>query len=106
MDAFIEWLNTNRPGRAFCFTMDNLNIHKSPIILDLIAESGHRVVFRAPYWSCDGPIEYVFNIIHTKLQIDYDGVDNVEDLIAKIDDIIFVLVHSYFRAYSVHVGFP
>jgi len=41
MAAFIEWLNTNRPGRACCFTMDNLNIHKSPIILDLVEDAGH-----------------------------------------------------------------
>jgi len=38
--------------------------------------------------------------------MDYDGVDNVDDLIAKIDDIIFVLVYTSFRAYFVHVGFP
>jgi hypothetical protein len=29
-------------------------IHKHPIICDLIDDSGHRVVYRAPYWSCDG----------------------------------------------------
>ena len=86
--------------------MSNLNIDKSPIILNLIEVAGNQVVFRAPYWSCDGPIEYVFNTIHTKLQMDYGGVDNVDDLIAKIDDIIFVLVYTSFRAYFVHVGFP
>lgn len=44
--------------------MDNLNIHKQPMILDMIEDAGHRGVFCAPYWSCDGAIEYVFNTIH------------------------------------------
>jgi transposase len=47
--------------------MDNLNIHKHFIIRDLIAHAGHKIVYRAPYWSCDGAIEYVFNTIHTEL---------------------------------------
>jgi len=106
MEAFIDWLDVNRPGITFCFTMDNLNIHKHPMVLDLIEDSGHRVVFRAPYWSCDGPIEYVFNTIHVKLQMDYDGVDNVQDLRNKLDNIIFHLVDAGFRPYFVHVGFP
>jgi len=38
--------------------------------------------------------------------MDYDGADNVDDLIAKIDDIIFVLVYSSVCAYFVHIGFP
>ena len=49
MEEFFEWLDVNRAGETFCFTMDNLNIHKHPIILDLIEDLSHRVVFRAPY---------------------------------------------------------
>ena len=86
--------------------MSNLNIDKSPIILNLIEDAGNQVVFRAPYWSCDGPIEYVLNTIHIKLQMDQNGVDNVDELVVKINDIIFVLVFSSCRAYFVHVGFP
>jgi hypothetical protein len=59
MVELIDYLGTNFPGRGFCFAMDNLNIHKHPMVLYLIYNSGHRVVFRAPYWYCDGPIEYV-----------------------------------------------
>ena len=106
MEDFIEWLATNRPGQTFCFTMDNLNIHKDPIILDMIEAAGHRVVFRAPYWSCDGAIEYVFNTIHTMLQSADNVVDNVDELILEIDDIIFRMVPNSFRPYFVHVGFP
>ena len=95
----------NRPNESFCFTLDNLNIHKHPIILNLIEEAGHRVVFRAPYWSCDGAIEYVFNTIQTHLQMDDDGVDNVDDLIEEIDDIIFRMAIIGFRKYFEHVWY-
>jgi hypothetical protein len=76
MVELIDYLDTNFPGRGFCFTMDSLNIHnhKHPMVLYLIYNSGHRVVFRAPYWSCDGPIEYVFNTIQTHLQMQYNAV--------------------------------
>ena len=106
MEDFIEWLAANRPNESFCFTMDNLNIHKHPMILDLIEESGHRIVFRAPYWSCDGPIEYVFNTIHVKLQMDDDGASDLDELMQKLDDIIFVMVDASFYPYFYHVGFP
>ena len=87
--------------------MDNLNIHKHPMILDLIEEGGHRIVFRAPYWSCDGPIEYVFNTIYMKLQMDDDGaVTDLDELMQKLDDIIFVMVDASFYPYFYHVGFP
>jgi hypothetical protein len=66
MTGCLDYLDTNFPERRFIFTMDNLNIHKHPMILHLIHIRGHRVVFRAPYWSCDGPIEYVFNTIQYK----------------------------------------
>ena len=105
MTEFLDWLEEHRPGKSFCFTMDNLNIHKHPMVLTLIEEAGHRLVFRAPYWSCDGPIEYIFNTIHTKLQMDFDGVEGVEDLVHKIDNIIFGMTDVGFRRYFEHVGF-
>ncbi|KAL7530091.1 hypothetical protein ACHAXR_003304 [Thalassiosira sp. AJA248-18] len=78
-----------------------------PVILDLIEDAGHRLVFRAPYWSCDdGAIEYVFNTIHVKLQMNDGGVTTVDDLINEIDDIIFGMVDSSFYPYFQHVGFP
>jgi hypothetical protein len=50
MRNFIEFLDVNCPGNLYCFTMDNLYIHKNPIITDMIESAGHRVVYRAPYW--------------------------------------------------------
>ena len=106
MEDFIEWLSMNRQNEQFCFTMDNLNIHKHPVILDLIEQAGHRVVFRAPYWSCDGPIEYVFNTIHVHLQMTEAPMNDIEDLKTELDDIIFRLVDASFNRYFRHVGFP
>ena len=105
MEDFIEWLDLNRPNETFCFTMDNLNIHKHPLILDMIEDAGHRIVFRAPYWSCDGPIEYVFNTIHVKLQMNDTGVKTTAALEKEIDDIIFGMVDASFYPYFRHVGF-
>ena len=99
-----NWLDAHRPGRYFLFTMDNLNIHKHPVILDLIHVRGHRVIFRAPYWSCDGAIEYVFNTLQTRLQMDVYGVDTVFDLVNKINTIVGGL--PSFKRYFLHVGFP
>ena len=61
----IDRLTIDHPVRSFCFTMDNLNTHKNPMVLNLIPGEGHRYLFRAPYWSVNGPIEYIFNTIHT-----------------------------------------
>jgi len=100
----IEDLHTNFPNKSFCFTMDNLNVHKHPVILDLIENAGHRVVFRALYWSCDGAIEYVFNTIHTYLEMD-DGthLEDANDLTNKINLIMASM--GSFRRYFLHVGF-
>jgi hypothetical protein len=46
MDTFIEsiinQLAIDWPGHTFCFTVDNLNIHHSPVLLHMIASWGHR----------------------------------------------------------------
>ena len=86
--------------------MDNLNIHKHPMIWDMIEDAGYRVVFRAPYWSCDGAIEYVFSTIHVKLQMCETNVSTVDDLILELDDIIFGMVDTSFYCYFQHVEFP
>ena len=99
-----DWLDENRPWRSFLLTMDNLNIHCHPAVLHLIVERGHRVVFWAPYWSCDGAIEYVFNTLQTRMQMDVHGVKNVLELVGKIGGIIGDMLS--FKNYFIHVGFP
>lgn len=102
MDGLLEYLAQQYPGVVFTITMDNLNIHKNPIILDLIEQSGHRLVFRAPYWSCDGAIEYVFNTIQSKLQMKYNTIDTVDALVNAINIVVGGMVE--FKPYFRHVG--
>ena len=87
-ERVMDWLHNNQPGRSFCFTMDNLNIHHNPILLDRIVERGHRYLFRAPYWSVDGPMEYVFNTIHIFLLEYFRNVADLDDLGNRLDAII------------------
>jgi hypothetical protein len=98
-----NWLDANRNGRSFLFTMNNLNLHKHPMIINMIQSRGHRVVYRAPYWSCDGAIEYVFNTLQTNLQVDVNGVGTVYQLVNKINTIIANM--PQFKQYFIHVGF-
>jgi hypothetical protein len=104
MLGLCDWLVANHPKRQFLFTMDNLNIHKHWMIIHLIYSHGHHVVFCAPYWSCDGSIEYVFNTLQTRLQSDHIDVDDKFALVNKIYNIIGSI--SSFKQYFLHVGFP
>ena len=88
-----DWLDVNRNGRSFLFTMNNLNLHKHPMIINMIHSCGHCVVYCAPYWSCDGAIEYVFNTLQTNLQVDVNGVGTVYQLVNKINTIIAHMPH-------------
>jgi len=84
--------------------MDNLNTHKHPMVLGLITGRGHRYLFRAHYWSVDGPMEYVFNTIHTHLLMYYNKISNLDELENVLDLIIADLKN--FERYFYHVGFP
>jgi hypothetical protein len=103
MTELCDWVDANRPGRSF-LTMDNLNLHRHPIVSNLIYGRGHRVVFCAPYWFCIGSIEYVFNTVQTRLQMDVHWVDTVFDLVNKINTIVGNM--PSFKRYFFHVGFP
>ena len=103
MRSIIDELERRHPGRSFCFTKDNLNVHKNPIIMDLISNAGHRVVFRAPYYAVDGAIEYVFNTLQTNLMVEYNNLHSLDDLRNTVNLIIGAILT--FRPYFEHVGF-
>ena len=107
MLGLLGYLDAHHPGRSFVLTMDNLNIHKHLAIRFLIYNRGHRLVFRAPYWSCDGPIEYVFNTVQVELQspVFRDKVDSVNKLEDAIDVILERMGMLTFRNYFLDVGF-
>lgn len=68
----------------------------------MILNAGHRIIFRAPYYPVDGPIEYVFNTIQQGLTKALYRVYNLQQLmdefgtlVAGIDDF-----SNYFIGYG------
>ena len=101
IERIIDQLAIDWPGSSFCFTMDNLNVHHSPVLLQMIAGRGHRYLFRAPYWSVDGPMEYIFNTIDTLLLQHFRTIDNLTVLGNPIDTVIAQM--TKFKNYFLHV---
>lgn len=99
----IDAIGPGTPGNRRCFTMDNLNAHKHPLVLQLIYMSGHRYAFRAPYHPVDGPIEYVFDTIEHELSMRKYQIYNLEDTRQATIEIINSIVS--FENYFINVGF-
>ena len=99
----IDYLNEHHGDRVFCFTMDNLNTHRNPIIFHAILSRGHKVVFRAPYNAVDGAIEYIFNTLHTLVEKERAQIKNLQDLDTHLRNIFNAIpsFHKYFK----NVGF-
>ena len=89
--------------RRRVFTMDNLATHHSMLVSQLIHSRGHRILFRAPYYPVDGPIEYVFNTIQQALTRALYRVINTEELIREVCRII--ASKADFVGYFTHCGF-
>jgi hypothetical protein len=104
LERIIDWLAQHYPNRIFCFTADNLNVHHDANICDLITRSGHRYLFRAPYWAIDGPMEYVFNTIHVHLLMHFGEVQDLDEL-ENVTDTIIANMHDFLR-YFLHCNFP
>ncbi len=100
----IARLATDHPDWLFCFMMDNLNSHKNAMVLNLITGAGHCYLFRAPYWSVDGPIEYVFNAIHTNLLLFFTEIQDLDQLWNCLDEIINDM--GGFQQNFIYVSFP
>ena len=60
----------------------------------MIIDGGHQVVYQAPYWAVDGAIEYVFNTVHTLIEVLFNQIQNIEDLILAVDHVISTLYSS------------
>ena len=104
IQLILDDLALRHPGRVFCFTMDNLNSHKNPIVLNKIINAGHQYAFRAPYWPVDGAIEYVFNTIQTRLQAYFNRLVDMAALQNRIN--LIIATFGSFHRYFIHVGFP
>ena len=103
MTTIVDDLGERYPDRSFCFTMDNLNVHKNPAVVNLVLNAGHRLVFRAPYYAVDGAIEYVFNTIHTGLLSYYNTVSTMDEL-SNAAALIFGNIRTFYP-YFTRVGF-
>ena len=75
------------------------NVHMSAIIL----AAGHRIVFRAPYYPVDGPIEYVFNTIQGLLRIRNDQITDGNSLVQEKNVAIGAI--PTFEPYFINCGF-
>ena len=83
--------------------MDNLNSHTNPTVFALIVNVGHRILFRAPYYPVDGPIEHVFHTIQNLLYLCMMEITNMGTLSEKVKLITGALEN--FAPYFAHVGF-
>ena len=99
----LDGLGQGMPGNRRCIVMDNLNVHKHPVVLQMITQAGHMHNFRAPYWPKDGAIEYFFNTVEVGLKSTMFEVDNVTDMEEKILNI--VAQHPHFIAYFENCGY-
>ena len=92
-------------GRRYCFIMDNLYSHHAPQVRNMINAAGHRLVFHAPYWAVDGPIEYIFNTIQNTLTINMPRIRNVDDLINELNNAVARIPQEEFQRYFEHCGY-
>ena len=90
------------PNDWYCFTMDNLNSHRSVLVQQAIHAAGHRCVFRAPYHPKDSPIEHFFNTVQLAMQLNMYRMFTTEDVQDNFKRLIrnTSLFHEYFE----HVG--
>ena len=70
--------------------MDNLNSNKSVAVQNIIFHYGHTVVYRALYYACDGPIEYIFNTIQSILRSNLANITIGDDIIRELSGVLFV----------------
>ena len=76
INIVIADIGQGTPQRRYCFLMDNLAAHHNAAVAALIHGNGHRLVFRAPYYAVDSPIEYVFNTLQGLLR---NNMHNITD---------------------------
>ena len=69
----------------------------------LIRNAGHRILFRAPYYAVDGPIEYLFDTLQQGLTRALYRVTNGQQLIQELLALIGVIPD--FINYFTHCGY-
>jgi hypothetical protein len=103
IQQILEDLGPGIEGDRHCLMMDNLNVHHHLLITQMVHEVGHRIIYRAPYWPKDGPIEYFFNSFEINLRNTFFKWTNAHEMEVKILEFFIGVVN--FVAYFHHVGF-
>ena len=103
MTIIVDDLGERYPGRSFCFTMNNLNVHKNPVVVNHVLNARHQLVFQTPYYTVDDVIENIFNTIHTGLLSYYNTVSTMDEL-SNAAALIFGNIPTFYP-YFTHVGF-
>jgi hypothetical protein len=78
--SVINNLGVGGGGNTHTFICDNLSSHHHPIIRLAIENDQHRLIFRAPYYPVDGPIEYFFNHLQQQLTLELYNITNHQEL--------------------------
>jgi transposase len=87
--TFLDFLHFNlNPAlneRGFFLMMDNLSVHRTTVVSDYIAKSGHYLLFRPQYSPDFAPVESAFSKIKWFLKSHKYELDvtNLEDFIYK-----------------------
>lgn len=102
IQRILDDIGPGTPQRRRTFIFDNLGAHRNLLVLQVIYAAGHRVMFRAPYYPVDGPIEYFFNTIQGTLTLSMYNIDSLGAVRNDVRDTIRNT--SSFRSYFLHCG--
>ena len=103
IENILQDIGPGTPERRYCFTMDNLRSHHNRQMAAMIHEAGHRLIFRAPYYPTDGPIEFVFNTIQGMLINNMHKISSGQDLIHEVG--VAIAAIPTFEPYFTNSGF-
>jgi transposase len=105
IQMILDDLPQGNAQRRRCFIMDNLSSHVNGVITQIIHAAGHRIVFRAPYYPVDGPIEYSFNTVQQELNKRMYEIETHAQLQEGVLEIIGQMRQKGFGRYFEHCGY-
>jgi len=75
-------------ARRRTLLLDNLKAHFTPQVVNVVNDSIHRMLPRAAYRPCDGPVEYANNHLLTKMREQCYNLSTVDELVAAMPNLI------------------
>lgn len=71
----------------------------------MIYQAGHVIIPRPAYYPCDGPIEYIYNLLEVQLKVRCNNIHNGADLIHETNQIIEGIQPVTIRRTFEHCGY-